>query len=77
MFLTPEPALQPFFETGPCYTTQASLDLGILLPQPPECWVYRGALPFLVTGRCIFISFITVGVCARMCAGFTLRATME
>jgi hypothetical protein len=28
-----------------CYATQAGLELEILLPQPPECWGYRGVPP--------------------------------
>jgi hypothetical protein len=36
-----------FFETGSLYVAQAGFELSILLPQLPECWDYRCALPHL------------------------------
>jgi hypothetical protein len=34
-----------FLEAGSHYVTQTSLELMILLPQPPKCWDYRHAPP--------------------------------
>jgi hypothetical protein len=36
-----------FFETRSCYEAQASLEILSFLPQPPDSWDYRCALPCL------------------------------
>jgi hypothetical protein len=41
-----------FFETGSHYVAQAGLELSILLPQPPECWDSKSALPRLAFKFC-------------------------
>jgi hypothetical protein len=41
---SPGRQLDYFFETGSHYVAQASLELKILLPHPPECWDYRCVL---------------------------------
>jgi hypothetical protein len=41
------PSLFIFFEIATCYIAQASLELMILLPQPPKCWDYPATMPSL------------------------------
>jgi hypothetical protein len=42
------------FDTGSYYVAEAGLEFVSLLPQPPQCWVYRCALTHVATSHYAF-----------------------